>query len=327
MTAVTNDNPMVVTTSAAHQLYAWDAVRISGVQGNKAANGDFIAIWQSATTFALYSMPEGTGDYTKGGKVKFADLKIAGATNDTPPIVVTTTTPHRLSSGMQVKISGVQGNTAANRTFTITKVNDTSFKLNDAHGNSNYTGGGVVEVIAEYDIKDASNASPIKVITKTPHQILLGTQITISGVEGNTAANGTFIALTYSHDNHTLVLVKPKSGDGAYTSGGSAVVLKHWDFFGDFRSIPSNLASRDKLDSNIVSLVFASAKMLYVGTKKGGVYRFYEKSTNTWIKQRLDNIASGRIPDSHSVPVTSIAVDSSDVTGQSIYITFGGTGN
>lgn len=86
---------------------------------------------------------------TKDGQ-KFNDstaaLTISGATNATP-IVITTTTNHGLVTGDKVYIASVGGNTNANNTganpnWTITKVADTTFSLDDSSGNGAYTSGG-----------------------------------------------------------------------------------------------------------------------------------------------------------------------------------------
>ena len=66
-------------------------------------------------------------------------------------------------------------------------------------------------------ITAASNASPI-VITSAAHGLSTGARVTITGVGGNTAANGSFnitvlTANTFSLDSST--------GNGAYTSGGT----------------------------------------------------------------------------------------------------------
>lgn len=88
---------------------------------------------------------------TKDGQ-KFNDataaITISGASNATP-IVITTATDHGLVTGNKVYISGVAGNTNANNTgsnpnWTITKVSDTTFSLDDSSGNSAYTSGGYV---------------------------------------------------------------------------------------------------------------------------------------------------------------------------------------
>ncbi len=51
---------------------------------------------------------------------------------------------HNLATGDQVTIAGVQGNTAANGTYTVTVTDPTHFTLNGTYGNGNYTGGGTV---------------------------------------------------------------------------------------------------------------------------------------------------------------------------------------
>jgi hypothetical protein len=67
----TNATPIVVTTAAAHGLADGDAVRIAGVLGNTAANGDFLVANGSVSTFELTTLGgvnvAGTGAYTSGG--------------------------------------------------------------------------------------------------------------------------------------------------------------------------------------------------------------------------------------------------------------------
>jgi hypothetical protein len=60
------------------------------------------------------------------------------------PIAVTTSTPHGYTTGMQVFVGGVQGNTAANGFFTITVNSPTTFTLNGSSGSVLWTGGGTV---------------------------------------------------------------------------------------------------------------------------------------------------------------------------------------
>jgi hypothetical protein len=64
----------------------------------------------------------------------------------------------------------------------------------------------------------ASDASPIAVDTATPHGLQTGEQVTISGVAGNTAANGTFTVTVTGPSSLTL---DGSAGSGAWTSGGS----------------------------------------------------------------------------------------------------------
>ncbi len=65
-------------------------------------------------------------------------------------------------------------------------------------------------------VEGATNATPI-IITATDHGMADGTQVTISGVVGNTAANGTFTIGSSTADTFALVA---SVGNGAYTSGG-----------------------------------------------------------------------------------------------------------
>lgn len=66
-------------------------------------------------------------------------------------------------------------------------------------------------------ISAASNATPI-VITCTNHMLLTGDSITITGVTGNTAANGTFVITNISVNTFSL---DGSVGNGAYAGGGT----------------------------------------------------------------------------------------------------------
>lgn len=67
-------------------------------------------------------------------------------------------------------------------------------------------------------ITGATNASPI-VITSASHGFTTGMKVTISGVLGNTAANGTFTITVINANSYSL---NGSTGNGAYTSGGTA---------------------------------------------------------------------------------------------------------
>ena len=73
----------------------------------------------------------------------------------------------------------------------------------------------------------------------------------------------------------------------------------------------------------IFSMVFASATRLYVGTTNGRVFRIDHGAT--WAATRIDNAVGGVLP-LHGL-VTDLAVDWSDATGNSIFISFGGSGD
>jgi hypothetical protein len=95
--------------------------------------------------------------------------------------------------------------------------------------------------------------------------------------------------------------------------------------FGDWHSIPNGTLAADSLDAEIRSLAFASAKILYAGTMGGGVYRFVRTGTR-WKRTQLDSVGGGDALPLQG-PVTDIAIDPADSSGNSIYITFGGNGD
>lgn len=68
-------------------------------------------------------------------------------------------------------------------------------------------------------ITGATNANPI-VITSVAHGRITGDYVTITGVVGNTAANGTWPIIKLSADTFSI----PVAGNGAYVSGGSGAL-------------------------------------------------------------------------------------------------------
>ena len=61
----TNASPIVVTTSTAHGFYTGDRVRVAGVAGNTAANGDWSIVVTGSTTLQLVGST-GNGAYSAG---------------------------------------------------------------------------------------------------------------------------------------------------------------------------------------------------------------------------------------------------------------------
>lgn len=66
-------------------------------------------------------------------------------------------------------------------------------------------------------VTNATNASPI-VITSASHSLTSGQKATLSGVLGNTAANGSFVITVLDANTFSL---NGSTGNGAYTSGGT----------------------------------------------------------------------------------------------------------
>ena len=102
---------------------------------------------------------------------------IAGASN-TSPIAIATTAPHGYQSGMQVAISGVVGNTAANGTFTLIVTSPTSFTLNGSAGNGAWFSGGIATgILSGNSIIPAASAPP------TPEQNAITASLGLSADE------------------------------------------------------------------------------------------------------------------------------------------------
>jgi hypothetical protein len=70
-------------------------------------------------------------------------VAVTAATNASP-IVITTAEDHPYQTGASLTIYGITGNTAANGTFTVTRLSATTFSLNGSTGNGAYLSGGIV---------------------------------------------------------------------------------------------------------------------------------------------------------------------------------------
>lgn len=66
---------------------------------------------------------------------------ITDVSNATP--VVITSPSHGVTTGTRIKVQSVTGNTAANGTFTATRIDSDEFQLDGSSGNGAYAGGGV----------------------------------------------------------------------------------------------------------------------------------------------------------------------------------------
>lgn len=100
-------------------------------------------------TYRVYGqsglMPSGTGS------LALKDTGTITAASNASPIVITCT-GHGLTTGTQVTISGVGGNTAANGTFVVTRVDASTFSLQGSTGNAPYTSGGSWHVSGLYAV-------------------------------------------------------------------------------------------------------------------------------------------------------------------------------
>lgn len=115
----TNATPIEVSTVSPHGLSTGNAVLISNVTGNRAANGAWLVSVADSTHFTLKDS-KGSGQFTTG----------AGDRAMATTALVTTKSAHGLLSGSLVMIAGVAGATGANgRWFPVGYVSDISFTI------------------------------------------------------------------------------------------------------------------------------------------------------------------------------------------------------
>ncbi len=84
----------------------------------------------------------------------FSDTRLdVLAASNRAPIVITTATDHNIEAGDTVIVCGVAGNTAANGTWTATRLSSNTFALDGSAGNGDSAPGGVVQCgsMALYD--------------------------------------------------------------------------------------------------------------------------------------------------------------------------------
>ena len=198
---------IVVTTASPHNFPASNGlVTITGVGGNTAANatGKVVTVLD-ATHFSIPVTP--SGDYTGGG------------TYTSTPMVVTTAAAHGLTGSPTFSIVGVNGTTAANASWTATVIDTTHLLLNSGVANAAYVSGGRYGSPLGTTVTGATNASPIVITAAGPHGLSTGQNITIAGVVGNTAANGSWTVTVVDATHYSL---NGSTGNAAYTSGGTA---------------------------------------------------------------------------------------------------------
>jgi hypothetical protein len=198
-----------------NRLKVNDVVSISGVTGNTNANGVHTVSAVGTNSFTLSGVTP-SGGFQGGGTWSLA---ITNAITSDAMIAADTT---GLSNGDVVTIANVGGNTAVNGQFFAANVTASTFTLSGPVANAPYTTGGAwyVPGIGYGSITGATNPtnSQIQITTSAPHGLTSGAVATITGVGGNTAANGTYVIQV---DSPTTFLLGSPAGSGAYTIGGT----------------------------------------------------------------------------------------------------------
>jgi len=110
------------------------------------------------------------------------------------------------------------------------------------------------------NISGATNASPV-VITSNGHGLTTGTTVTISGILGNTNANGTWVITAINSNTFSL---NGSSGNASYTSGGQWHVTGLYDF--NYEPTGSNGFESGECYSVLVQYVVSSTSYADVYT-------------------------------------------------------------
>lgn len=111
--------------------------------GDLPVNADALPNFRVYADTGLLESGGGTGTFRETGT-------ITGATNANP--IVVASVGHGLTTGMRVNNTGVGGNTNANTTAAITRVDADHFSLDGVAGNSAYTAGGTWRVAGLYNL-------------------------------------------------------------------------------------------------------------------------------------------------------------------------------
>lgn len=108
---------------------------------------------------------------------------------------------------------------------------------------------GAISGIVNATVTGATNASPIVVTTTAAHTLASGNYVTVAGVLGNYAANGTFQIVVTGANTFQLV---GTTGTGAYTGGGT---VQGGDLGQIYRIVQANAVS----DNGVLYVASATA--------------------------------------------------------------------
>lgn len=126
------------TTQTSQVIRVPNLVPVGDANGNPIPNGSGDVLRQEVRQYFL------SGEVPIVGA---APQAITGATNTSD--IVITSAAHGLKTGEKVRITGVEGNTAANGTFFVTVLTADTFQLTGVSGNAGYTQGGAFTKLTE----------------------------------------------------------------------------------------------------------------------------------------------------------------------------------
>jgi hypothetical protein len=142
------------------------------------------------------------------------------------PIVITThaTLPAAIADGDVIRITQVRGLHEANGMWRIAGKTSNSFQLVGSDGSQAASRPFAFQ--RTVPITSASSGTPIVITTESPHFLLTGQVVVVSGVTGNTAANGPWVIEWLS--STTFRLNGSNGSAGAGTGGSVGLATGEW---------------------------------------------------------------------------------------------------
>lgn len=230
----TNANPIVIQTDRAHNASNGDTVWISGVGGNTNANGSHTVTVVDSTHFSIGVAGNGAYVASTGNIIFKRDTGYSGS-----PLQIVVDRPDKspkpyayIADTQRMRKINVDGlcvpwGIAPPLTAPIASLGGISYKIISAFdaindGGVNWVPGGTAGTIVALSdnpvaVSNATNASPI-VLTTAAHTFVDGDYVHVTGITGNTAANGDFIVTIPDNTHITLV---GSTGNGGYGAGGT----------------------------------------------------------------------------------------------------------
>jgi hypothetical protein len=247
--------PIVVTVPH-HGFQDGDRVFIGGVESNRQANGSWLVDRGDDDHFSLRNS-DGNGIGAVSGFVigpaHPSTKPVQAATNPAAPQPIVVTSPaHGFITGDIVAISGVQGNTAANRSWEIQVLTPDTFSLVGSRGNGAHVPGtGTIDGPAHRPpaaITAAVNVGGGIDVTVAGHRFENGDRVSVLGLPGVAAPRNSAAIGVLPPDRFHLqgpVMNAPYGGAGA-TAIGPADSWNTAYFVSGGRVFHSNVTNPDR---------------------------------------------------------------------------------
>jgi hypothetical protein len=187
-------------------------------------------------------------------RILHSDILVTGFTISGGGALVTTGIPHNYTTGEFVTILDINGCTLSDTSYAVTVITPYTFTIVDGTAVGTYTGGGYtygqnqlrdylrllaikVQIqdisLADTYVTAATNATPIVVTLNNKTRLRDGSYIVISGILGNTAANGTFYVKQINNRKYALYtdadLRNGVTGNGTYVDSPSSTISTIYD--------------------------------------------------------------------------------------------------